>query len=138
MGKEEMRGYHLMSLRCSLVMMKKLWKLGKKWWLYNTVNALNATEFNTLEGLVLCYMNWASISYKSKTLLTDFTHFSFYSQFSYETEVQGYVLRKFTSPNGSKEKSLTINRLVHSIAIIWDRRVFFLNYLKRLHRIDAF
>ena len=137
MGEEEMRSYHLMSLRYSLLTIKKLWKLGRKWWLYNTVNALDAIEFNTLEWLVLCYVNCTSISYKSKTLLTDFIHFSLYSQFSYETEVRGYVLRKFTSPNGSKEKSLTISQLVHSIALIWDR-VFFLHYLKRLHRIDAF
>ena len=72
--------------------------------MYNTVNALNAIEFNTLEWLVLYYVNCTSISYKSETLLTDFIHFSLYSQFPYETEVQGYVLRKFTSPNGSKEK----------------------------------
>lgn len=38
----------------------------QRWWLYNIMNILNATEGHTLEKLILCCVNFTSIKKKKK------------------------------------------------------------------------
>ena len=46
----------------------KYFETRQRWWLQNTVNVLNATEFFTLKCLILCYLNFTS-NYLRKQLV---------------------------------------------------------------------